>query len=223
MPFVHVSTNPYSLATGVGIGMKRNLDQSHIGILYERAPGNINMCHLGWHYVFQNRKVNSSYYWMDCSCFDDPDESMFVRSRLAAVNENTRIAYGFATDPHCFDSDFNLPLKPVGWGLTCASFVLAVFEVLGFQLLDYNTWVIRDDDEAWQKEIIFKIVHLDETQAQAMQLYIGSFRFRPEEVAAGAVSHVNEMPIQFLSAVDKARDILSQICKSDGDEGKKDC
>ena len=77
-------------------------------------------------------------------------------------------------------------LGPSQFGLTCASFVLAVFPAAGLALADYATWPSdRPGDRQWQEKIIQSLEgRADQTHLEHPHNEIGAVRYRPEEVAA---------------------------------------
>jgi hypothetical protein len=90
-------------------------------------------------------------------------------------------------------------------GLTCASFVLAVFNFVGIDLVNYDSWPIRPGDEQWLEKIIrqmpqahAKMMRDDETKVP---------RYKPAEVAAAMGSY----PVRFCKAARCARKIRERI------------
>lgn len=81
-------------------------------------------------------------------------------------------------------------LGPTGLGLTCASFVLAIFEFSGVRLLAYEQWPARPEDRAWRDHVIGLLARSPNPDWQAHAAAIRNddrtIRYRPEEVTAGA-------------------------------------
>jgi len=75
-------------------------------------------------------------------------------------------------------------------GFSCATFVLAVFESGTVTILDWRRWRRRGEDRDWQENIADTLQRSDTSPEYQALLHreLGSLRFRPEEVAAGAAA-----------------------------------
>lgn len=120
-----------------------------------------------------------------------PNEMDYVRGRAKVMWEanGKYVPYGFSDPRECFDEYSAKFLFGSKIGLTCATFVLAVFEFCSVRLIDYESWQQRDDDIEWQTYIIdFKERRWAKEPDITIQrrAEIGNLRYRPEEVAAAA-------------------------------------
>jgi hypothetical protein len=78
---------------------------------------------------------------------------------------------------------------PESTGITCASFVLVLFESCSVSLVKGDTWPVRkDDDLAWLENFVGHPMY----DRLASDIANGAKRIRPEEVAAAcAIDHAN--------------------------------
>lgn len=140
---------------------------------------------------------------------------------------NRYVPYGFSPPNDCFDSQTNKYLfGPTRYGLTCASFVLAVFHRAGVPLVKYGTWpTSRPDDRAWQKKIVARLEEYNERlrnrpdrqkdyqdgkiHIEGIRADIGTVRFRPDEVAGATIER--RVPTRFKQARNNGDRILTLL------------
>jgi hypothetical protein len=97
-----------------------------------------------------------------------------------------------------------------GDGLTCATFILAVFDALGIPLVKAHEWVPRDEDAGWLEYIVQQLEedaspeHIEQIRAKS-----NGVRYRPEEVV-GALTE-SAPPIGFARAEALGRGVLDEI------------
>jgi hypothetical protein len=107
--------------------------------------------------------------------------------RIWRKNAGGGIPYAFSEPGGAFDATTGeLLLGPSRFGLTCASFVLAVFHAAGLQLVDHASWP-RDrlGDRQWQQQVVTRMQGRADTEhVEHVRGEIGAVRYRPEEVAA---------------------------------------
>jgi hypothetical protein len=113
-----------------------------------------------------------------------------VCRRVSRKNEQGGIPYAFSCPEGASDVQTSaFLLGPTRFGLTCATFVLALLEHAGLALVQLDSWPSgRAGDEQWQMRILADLEkcgaskeHLEHVRQE-----IGSVRYRPEEVAAAA-------------------------------------
>jgi hypothetical protein len=201
----------------VAIGVPITPEQRHIGILHrEQEAGPLLMLHLRWHYLLSNDDPDQSFLWVDPAVH--PKRLVQVAAICRQVwraNQRNGIPYGFSEPTDCFDAETcRFLLGPTRLGLTCASFVLAVFHRAGLPLVEYSSWPLnRPGDREWQESIINT---LESQGANATHIHAlrgevgrGAVRYRPEEVA-GAACEAN-LPIKFPLACKRAHHILRKL------------
>jgi len=176
--------------------------QRHIGVLHrEGGSDDVVLLHLAWHHDLRNQPPGPNYLWIDM-----PIPAIRLRQVAAICRKVWRsnqgdVPYAFSPPNDCFDeSTGRFLLGPTRHGLTCATFVLAVFETAGLPLVQYETWPDRGaEDRQWQEFVVRQLresnLPASNEHIAAVQSEIGAIRFRPEEVAGAAT--VSELPAAF--------------------------
>jgi|SRR5580704_6915066 hypothetical protein len=195
--------------------------QRHIGILYkdpDDAGAVTRELDLRWHHVLGSRavRVESSYFWAAPSM--EP-EIAFVIAKLCAriatrYGERGRgIAYALRYAGGRFDAGTGVFMSASGRGLTCATFVMAVFASRGIDLLRWAEWPEREDDRVWQQHIVEHLrrtgageEHVEAVNDEATR---GCARFRPEEVAAAGTARA--LPVGFADAERAGQEIVQRL------------
>lgn len=116
---------------------------------------------------------------------------------------NNSISFGINFIETKFDASGNLIFAKGEFGLTCATFILAIFQRAGIKLIDLNDWQYRNSDKEWQEKVLnyFKEKHKNDPNSYLQELLdlfqknIGCFRYKPEEVAVA--SGANKLPSNF--------------------------
>jgi len=191
--------------------------QRHIGIWYRADDeGNSNTLHLAWHCRLENVADSPAYFTL----WVEPlypirrlrQAAAYVR-RVWTTNGRGAIPYSLSPPIDSLDPETGAYLLgPTRFGLTCASFVLAVFHGARLPLIDYPTWQTdRPGDREWQQRIIDQLEkcgaeaeHIENVRSE-----IGAVRYRPEDVAAGAA--LAPPPADFAVASALGEQILARI------------
>ena len=191
-------------------------EQQHIGVLHrEDASDEAMLLHLAWHHDLRNNRLGPHYLWIEI-----PVPSPRLR-QVAAIcrkvwrsNQNV-VPYAFSSPNDCFEqSTGRFLLGPTRHGLTCATFVLAVFETAGLSLIQYETWPdYRTGDQQWQESIL-DLLRERQPPASAEHIAaisseIGAVRYRPEEVASAAT--VSELPAAFQAVQPLSERLLDKL------------
>ncbi|MBO9168418.1 hypothetical protein [Rhizobium sp. L245/93] len=197
--------------------------QNHVGILYRNGE-EIRFSHLQWHNRLRDDEVDESYLWGECGLFDGDDiNGQVFAARLLAVKKNGGfVPYGFYSEGNAFSEDGHFqPFREPGMGLTCATYVIQVFQSFGHNIAEIDKWEVRADDILWQEGIL-KVVaeHVSPQRASEVAVYVGQIRIRPEEAAAAVLNA--EPPISFEKAVQMAQDIQELIYGSKSANGETD-
>jgi hypothetical protein len=208
----------------IGVAIKSvGGNQRHIGLIYRSATGEPYLAHLAWHLDFRNEPYPGGYF-CGSSCLDEVSQQVFSAWLETFCARVQKISYGINSAGVILDSEL-LTFDPVpfGKGLTCATFVLALFERMGYQLLDAGEWATQPEDQAWQLSIIEALGrNPDESKErlEAMATDVGCFRFRPEQVAAGVLRAPPSLG--YKSANELAAEILETLSrpKEEGGEQK---
>lgn len=186
--------------------------QLHVGMVFkERVKGKLNLLHLAAHYDLRCDPLKKKYKCILSEYFDADELDFFAETaaRVWEKNEVNKIPYGFrysgASD---FNGDLSFKDSP-GAGLTCATFILAFFSALGYEIVDIADWELRPDDAKWQSQIYGDLREsLTPEESSKMKTSIGeAFRYRPEEVA-GSYGGYEGMSLGFKDAVVMGENLL---------------
>lgn len=171
-------------------------NQLHCGIIHKNEE-DYEFLHLAWHNFLSNDKLNvneekfKEAYYTISSIPKLRQLSIAAFCRLVYSRDKEQdIPYGLKYEGSPFNDEGIINLNKNSCGLTCATFVLAIFEVTGVNLIDYSKWPIRDEDKIWHKHIIKsleftkdKYKNVTQTHINNVKSEVGCSRFRPEEVA----------------------------------------
>lgn len=168
-------------------------DQRHIGILHRDQNEGPQFLHLAWHRLLQNdaELPVDMVVWIKLNVPLARQRSVaaFCR-RVWRKNGRRNIPYAFSRPDGSFDvATGEYLIGPSRYGLTCASFVLAIFHAVGIPLARYETWPVeRPGDLEWQESIVkmLESKQIDQEHMNHLRGEIGTVRYRPEEVAACA-------------------------------------
>jgi len=186
-------------------------NQRHIGILHKRIDRNPSMLHLVWHHKLINNDLDSivkENYYVIIPINLDPESGRALAGLCRRIiKRNPQIPYGIIFEGSNFSKDGILRLGKRSHGLTCATFVMAVFASFGKDLLREDEWILRKQDIAWHSSIIktleeTKSYHdISDEHIMNIRKEIGCVRFRPEEVAASMLNKTIPVSFKFASEV----------------------
>jgi hypothetical protein len=203
---------PLSEVGPLGVALKKKAH--HIGILYRRHDKpQPRLWHFAEHFDLRDEDCDSSYFWGESGL--DPQNKNYVAAWITSRDTQAdKIPYGFDITGQSFEQGTGKFIAPpIGKGFTCATFVTAVFQHLGFDLLDEASWPFRMDDVAWQNSYLPVLEKRckDKLHVDAVANDLGARRIRPPEVAAGMISGELELPLAFPSAEALAARIMADL------------
>lgn len=207
------------LSCSLGVAIKNNGETRHIGILLnDHGVGMI--LHLAWHKDVRFERVDPTYFWIPTGL--PSEDVMAISEALVAAAANQPSLSSVSYSPlyegsYFLGNSLHYVRNEPGHGLTCATFVLAVFDSFGYNLIDANQWPVRDEDEQWRDNVIENLKQHPRTSTpQEMEEHIrailthpSAIRFRPEEVAASVAA--TKLPMGFMDAENEGMKILKQI------------
>ncbi len=189
-------------------------DQCHIGILH-REGDQVLLLDLAWHCDLRNNPPSSSYLWIKPDVPELRMRQVAARCRQVWRSNEGTLPYALSPPSDCFDVQTGaFLLGPTRHGLTCSSFVLAIFETAGLSLVDYETWPTeRPGDQEWQERVVGALENsgtcVSAEHLETVKNEIGAVRYRPEDVAGAATA--SPLPADFSVAVERARKILELL------------
>lgn len=175
---------PFDEIAAIAVAIRAvDAGQRHVGIAFKDGEG-VRLLHLAWHCSLRCEPPDERYFWIESDIHPRRARQVAAICRqVIRANAANGIPFAFSAPNDCFDrTTFEFLVGPSRVGLTCATFVLAVFDRAGLPLIRYETWPHRADDEVWQHgNPDVEVGHLDGLRSE-----LGSVRYRPEEVAAAA-------------------------------------
>ncbi len=190
--------------------------QRHIGVLHKDAD-QVYFLHLAWHHDLRNGIPQRDYSWVD------PNLPAARLVHVAAIcrkiwrANGKEIPYAFSEASECFDSETGIfDFGPNRLGLTCASFVIAVFGAAGLRLVELTTWPSdRADDVTWREHVISELHKSGDATAEHIEGISApenwTVRVRPEEVAGAATT--SPLPATFQIASELAKLLLTRLSR----------
>lgn len=190
---IESSRNPPTNVVHIGIAIHQY--EEHIGLLY-RVTGNTPalLLHMPWHNKLRSESPAADYVlWVDPSI---PKERASVVAafcrRIWKKNEANGLPYGLSQPNRFFDHTGGVLKGPAKVGLTCATFVLAVFDAAGLPLVRYETWPKpTGNDIKWQEDFARRLEEDEKVSPEHSRAFrdeVGNIRYRPHEVAGAATN-----------------------------------
>ncbi len=187
----------------------------HIGILHRSDTSHeLKLFELAMHCDLRNDSLVGEYLILRPGLDPDRLEQLAARCRqIWRKNKRAGIPYGFSLPICCFSKESAEYLQgPTQFGLTCATFVLAVFDDVGIRLVNFVDWPIdRPGDREWQQSMLalLRKRNAPTDHINRVATDVGVARFRPEEVAGA--SKESSYPVSFAVASGRAEEILVQL------------
>ena len=174
---------------GIIVGESPQANQLHSGLIY-KYQGNLRILHLAWHHrLFEEDSVKEffkHYYWIKPNLPKARQKLISARCRrIFGKYSEGGLKYGLYYRNGTFTDEGLVKLDESASGLTCATFVLAVFASEGYKLIHTEEWPIREEDEEWHKSIIATLIQHGAEPEHITNVISekGCARFRPEEVS----------------------------------------
>lgn len=193
-------------------------NQRHTGILYtDPESSEVKLLHLAWHFDLRLQSPSDKYLWVDPLINPNRLRQVSAICRMILRANPQGIPYAFSLPHDAFDSETGrFLIGPTRLGLTCATFVLAVFEAAGLRLIKFDGWPSREpEDSNWQNDILYKLSTADPVpdpeHIEGVRNEIGACRFRPEDVAGASIC--KPLPADFDATSEKAQLILTALTK----------
>lgn len=194
--------------------------QQHVGILFRDSTGQLLLLHQPWHYNTLCEQPSDEYFSFVPLMFSRAERQMLAAQMKSFAESNPQgVPYAFTSpDEDCFGPERKWLLSDDGVGLTCATFIIAVFRTLGFELVATRTWKERPDDQKWFEGILaFMEYHpsVPDSHVQAVREQPRGCRFRPDDVVGSALSC--RAPVDFETCVTNGKWVTARV--AEGTEG----
>ena len=182
----------------------------HAGLLHRAKDGSAQVLHLGWQdYLY--------YEWAWPRLWAAPEvEPERLRSvgglcrRIwKTYQETKRFPYGIRFAGTHFDVSGKLLLGEGASGLTCATFILAVFQSAGITLVMEDDWPVRPEADREFLENIQHFATQEHLKVLTREIAEGCKRIQPHEVL-GACACV-PLPAAFAAASQAGERVLQKL------------
>lgn len=185
----------------------------HTGIIYKDIDESVFVLHLAWHEILRKEEIHEAGF-----CVWVPPNFMHEHNAEAAAEflnsiykryERDGLPYGLFFDGTAKFNNIGELTYGNGMGLTCATFVLAVLDNIGYMLCDIDDWESRlDEDEQWLRCILSQIT-VNSVLKNQLNNELGCLRYKPCEVAGSSFKH--HTPVKFELAKQLAESIEMQL------------
>ena len=184
----------------------------HAGVLHRGTGGVAAVLHLGWE---DRLYIDWRWHRLWATPEVQPEKLMAAAGHCRRIwrtfNANGVFPYALAFCGSRFDDRGRLQLGPGSRGLTCATFILAIFETCGVSLVNEDDWPVRTaEDLAFIQTIadagFAREEHLALLRDEATG---GCTRIQPHEVVGACA--VVELPARFAPTADAAHRVLAKL------------
>ncbi len=153
---------PFDDVNQVGVAIKSNDDHAtsnHIAILYKYGEEPARLLHFTGRHIVGASRCDDSYLWMDLGDEFTEVELAIVCAHVKKVvdaNAHERTAYGFDSPAGYIDKETGKIEPAFGEkGFTCSTFVLEVFEMCGYRIVNLSSWPKPSPkDIKWQVQMV---------------------------------------------------------------------
>lgn len=194
---------PIANLEGVGVGIYKGAE--HIGLLCYDASGKaLRFLHLAFHEdLRESDDISKCVLWIEAKLETEQANVIAAQARLIFGKHGLGgVPYGFSPFNGYFGAKGEIRWSAVGNGLTCSTFVLAVFDRGGIRLVRGETWPTdREEDKEFQRKMIEDVRNRNtasESHLKGMKKDVGQVRFRVLEVAGAVAS--DDYPADFDTA-----------------------
>lgn len=215
------STTPLDASSSIAIGIAGEIvtndkGQKHVVFIHQNPQPDPWVLHLAWHQKLFHHPWDGRYHWVGLSKIDlELQETFSDWTRIVANGaQDSLIPYSVTFSPNSnFDAAGHFIDRKDGTGLTCSTFILAMFADFSLPLLRTDTWpTSRPGDFTWLRKMLKhlrKVIPKSDFLQQVSRRHQLS-RFRPEEVIAAATLFVGA-PLTFSEVEPIAKKILLQV------------
>lgn len=199
---------------GVAVAVRRTSPgvSTHTGVLHRHTNGQLFLLHLGGDCDLSCEVFDGTFAWVIPDLL--PEEADEVRAVCRAVwREMPEIHYSFRFDPEAVldRNSAQVISQYAPFGLTCSTFVMAVFNPAHLRMIDITGWPARADDARWYGALLRYMQRnsVDPAHIARIQSDVSCIRIRPEEVAGSCFE--TSRPAQFAQCEAHGKAILASL------------
>ena len=150
---------PFDALNTLGVAIKAiGSEGRHVGIIYKIDNNPTKMCDLAFHHWLRTDALDESYYWIQARINYPRMRAIAVGIHRLANRKDVKIQYSTFYDGHYFKgSNLDYTRNGAGEGLTCATFVMAVFRRFAVELFNVAEFPLRAGDEEFKKWVVDQI------------------------------------------------------------------
>jgi hypothetical protein len=199
-----------SMQTVPAVGIAVYHHGGHIGLLYRGAQRDgARILHLGGHLDLRCESPSEKYTcWIRPAINIDRAKAIaaFCR-RIWKKNSDGQVPYGFSKPGQFFDFSGNqIRIRgPAKVGLTCATFVLEVFDKAGFPLVKYDSWPSPSQKDVETQQLQLRLIqdrHPEEiAHTASVEAEIGNIRYAPLQIAGAGTADTFPADHMYASAM----------------------
>ena len=185
----------------------------HAGVLY-RDGDKAAVLHLGW-----QDYLSRDWEWTRMWAAPDVEPERLVSvaglcRRIWRTYERSRTSpYAIRFAGTSFSADGQLVLGEGARGLTCATFLLAVFKAVGIELVDEADWPVREEADRAFLDTISNFATAEHLALLRAEVAEGCARIHPDEVLGACAC---PLPARFAPAREAADRIVERLVIADG-------
>lgn len=191
---------------------KISSNQNHLLVIFKNRKEVLEVLHLGFNEepILEELSDSHEYFWMNMA--SDSHNNIILKQyiyKFIKRSMKTTINYGISSNGTTFMPNGDIKQESIYDGLTCATFILKLFEGAGYKLFEYDTWKSRKEDIEWQENDVFKWISLLGTKEQLeyQKKLLSAHRFKPQEVMAAIGTDLKQLPLSFSDAVSIGKSI----------------
>jgi len=202
------------LTVAVAVGYVTG-DSTHVGVAHQFAeedPG-LHLLHLAFHHDLRHERLGDAQFAQYLLLVPHVHQTRleFLATRCRQVARRLpRIPYGFRMQ---LDATFDRAGEyrvADDRGLTCSTFVIALFRAAEIKLIDEQTWRQREQDIKRHKELLnFLRRRADPDWIHRVEADVETMRVRPEETAGCCLA--TQLPVSFLEAMQLGQRVLERL------------
>lgn len=160
----------------------------HTGVLHRNVDGEAEVLHLAWKDNLVLGWEGNAGPWRRlwaAPCVE-PERLMSIAGKCRLIRKKFREKQKFPSAIRFAQSTFtpggHLVLGEGSKGLTCATFVLAVFNSMGIALVDEDDWPIRQEDDRQYLKSVSSFAKPEHLTKLTDEVEAGVRRVQPQEV-----------------------------------------
>lgn len=170
----------------------------HNGVLYRRE-GTVQCLHLGWQDILSD-KWDDARLWVTPAVEPERLESVAGLCRLVwrKFQNERRFPYALRYRGSHFDAAGRLVLGEEARGLTCATFILALFKSFEIELVDESSWPVRRELDREFLATVANFARPDHFAVLEREVEDGVQRVHPDELVGACCC--DDLPARFALA-----------------------